>query len=250
MNKNYNYNEHGKTYAQRRQTEPRIACLIHAALGDANTILNVGAGTGSYEPADRYVVAVEPSAVMRAQRPAHLPPALAASSESLPFDDNAFDASMAILTIHHWRDPLAGLWEMRRVTRGRIVIFTYDTNAEAGFWFYDYAPEVMESDKQRFPLIETIVNAFNGNCLVQPVPVPHDCIDGFHEAFYARPEAFLDPGVRKSQSAWRFLPLGVEQRIVNDIARDIETGEWDKKYGHLRMQPQFTCSLRIITAFP
>jgi SAM-dependent methyltransferase len=250
MDKSYNYNEQGTGYAKIRQTEPRVAQLVHAALGNARTVLNVGAGTGSYEPADKYVVAVEPSSVMRAQRGAHLPPALIASCEALPFDDRSFDASMAILTIHHWIDPVAGLRELRRVTKGPVVIFTYDTDAEPGFWFHDYAPEVMESDKERFPAIECIVDALGGNYTIRPVPVPLDCVDGFHEAFYGRPEAFLDPDIRKSQSAWSFLAHGVEERIVGDLARDIETGEWDKRYGHLRNQPHFTCALRIITALP
>jgi SAM-dependent methyltransferase len=249
MDIEYDYDKAGLKYSSYRRTEPSIAGLIHAALGAAKIVLNVGAGTGSYEPEDRYVIAVEPSAAQRAQRPSHLSPAINARAESLPFDDNAFDASMASLTIHHWKDPEAGLREMRRVTKGPVVIFTYDATAVPNYWFSDYAPEIAESDAKRFPTIEFVTEVLGGTCEVKRIPVPFNCIDGFHEAFYGRPEAFLDPQRRRAQSAWDFLPEGVEERIVRDLTHDLETGEWDRRYGHLRSQPEYTCALRLIIAY-
>ena len=135
------YDTIGATYTVTRRTEQRIAARIWAALGDARTVLNVGAGTGSYEPPDRHVLAVEPSALMRSQRPVDAAPCLAGFAESLPFDDQSFDAAMAFSTVHHWQDPIAGLREMRRVAR-RVVVFTFDASDPSQFWLTrDYLPE-------------------------------------------------------------------------------------------------------------
>lgn len=246
----FNYNEHGSQYAGYRSTDPRIAQYVHAALGDARTVLNVGAGAGSYEPIDRYVVAIEPSAVMRAQRPAHLAPAIIATAGDLPFDDNAFDASMAMVTIHHWSDAEKGLKDLRRVTKGPVIIMTFDKEAVPNFWIAEYAPELIAVDRMRYQPIDFITAALGSNCEVQHIPVPIDCVDGFQEAFYARPEAFLDVEVRLSQSAWGFLADGVEEQIVKRLAADLTSGEWDRKYGHLRTQPEFTCALRLIISKP
>jgi SAM-dependent methyltransferase len=246
----FDYDTHGLGYVNHRQPDPSIQKMINEALGEARTVINVGAGAGSYEPTDRYVVAIEPSAVMRGQRPAHLAPAINAFAESLPFDDESFDASMAILTIHHWKDKLAGLKEMRRVTRGPVVIFTYDARVVHEFWFSDYSPEIIETDNKRFPPIELILETLGGNAEVNPISVPLNCTDGFHEAYYGRPESFLDPRVRNSQSSWPLLPPGAEERIVKKLASDLETGEWDKKYGQFRTQPEFIGALRLIIALP
>lgn len=239
------YDEIGKKYAGYRRTDPNIARQIHAALGPAKTVLNVGAGTGSYEPEDRYVIAVEPSAVMRTQRKGV--PAIIGKADALPFDDNAFDASMAMLTIHHWPDPHAGLRELRRVTKGPVVIFTYDPDALSGFWFFDYTPEMLDIDKKRFPKISSIVQTLGGGT-VDPVSVTQNCQDGFLEAFYARPEALLNPEVRRSQSIWSCLPAEVQERVVRNIESDLNSGEWERKYGHFRSLPSLACALRLITS--
>ncbi len=184
----YDYDQHGHGYSSRRQADPRIAAFIHAALGPARTVLNVGAGAGSYEPEDRYVLAVEPSATMRAQRPGHLMPAIRGLAEALPLDDDAVDASMATLTVHQWADRAAGLREMRRVTRGAVVILTFDPDAFDRFWLFEYAPELAEIERRRFPSIATLCGALGEATEVRPVPIPLDCTDGFAEAFYGRPE--------------------------------------------------------------
>ena len=186
------YAVHGRGYAAQRRTDPRIARFIDDALGDARTVLNVGAGAGSYEPQDRHVVAVEPSAAMRAQRPAHAVPAIDARAEYLPFDDDAFDAAMATVTVHQWRDLERGLHELRRVTRGPVVVLTFDGDALDRFWLKHYVPELLAAERARSPAIARIVDALGGRADVVTVPIPIDCVDGFSDAFYARPEAFLD----------------------------------------------------------
>jgi SAM-dependent methyltransferase len=246
----YDYDIQGQGYSRLRQTDPQIARYIHSALGDARTVLNVGAGTGSYEPEDRYVVAVEPSKVMRSQRPRALAVAINAVAEALPFDDYAFDASMAMLTIHHWSDPFAGLREMRRVTKGPVVICTFDVTVFPTYWVAKYLPEFVESDKKRFPSIEQIVNCLGGTCEVEVVPVPFDCRDGMLEAFYGRPEYLLKEEIRRSQSIWELLPAGVEERFVAELSADLESGKWDEQYGHFRQESEFNCALRVIVALP
>jgi len=195
------YEALGAGYAARRRTDPRIAAFVHAALGDARTVLNVGAGTGSYEPEDRYVVAVEPSAAMRAQRPPHLAPAIDATAERLPFDDNSFDAAMATLTVHQWPDLTAGLRELRRVARGPVVVLTGDGEALDRLWLAHYAPELIAAERRRYPPLDRIAEHIGATCTVQELAIPIDCVDGFTEAYYARPEMFLNPRVRAAQSA-------------------------------------------------
>ena len=244
----FDYDRHGQHYTGFRRTDLRIAELVNTSLGPAKTVLNVGAGAGSYEPTDRYVLAVEPSAAMRAQRPAGSAPALIGSAESLPFDDDAFDAAMAMLTVHHWPDRVLGLREMRRVARGPVLVFTCDPNAHTEFWIYDYGPEFVEIEQGRYGSLDVITGALGGTCEALPIPVARDCLDGFQVAFYARPEAFLDPRVRGSQSAWKFLPPGAEERIVQSLSRDLESGAWDRRYGHLRSQPFVNNQLRLVVA--
>lgn len=228
-------------YSLRRRADPRIAARVHAALGDARTVLNVGAGAGSYEPEDRYVVAVEPSAAMRAQRSQ---PAVDATAEALPFDDDAFDAVMATLTIHQWRDADAGLRELRRVARGPVVILTFDGDALPDFWLAEYVPDVLAGDAVRFPKLDHVAASLGG-AEVSVVPVALDCEDGFTEAFYGRPEAFLDPDVRRSQSAWGFGDAGDGIERLRD---DLATGAWDARHGHLRTQPEYSGALRLVVA--
>lgn len=245
----YDYDKHGTNYAGYRRTDPRIERQVLEALGQANTIINVGSGTGSYEPKDRYVVAVEPSAVMRGQRLARgAVPAVNAWAEALPFDGGSFDAGMAMVTVHHWPDIRKGLRELRRVVRGNVVVLTFDPDALDSFWNAEYFPELLEAERRRYPKPDEVLEALGGSGHILPVPVPVDCIDGFQEAFYGRPEAFLVPEVRKAQSAWQFLAEGVEERIVHKLAEDLKSGEWDRKYGSYRTMPMLTGSLRLIVS--
>ena len=244
------YAVHGVGYSAQRRADPRIARLIVDALGDARTVVNVGAGAGSYEPVDRQVVAVEPSAAMRAQRPRHAAPAIDGVAEQLPFDDDAFDASMATVTVHQWRDLDKGLRELRRVARGPVVVLTFDGDALDRFWLKRYVPELLAVERARSPAIDRIVAALGGATTVTPVPIPIDCIDGFSDAFYARPEAFLDDAVRRAQSAWTFLQPGVEQRFVARLAEDLRSGAWDREHGEWRTKPSFEGALRLIVGRP
>lgn len=244
----FDYERGGQGYAQQRRSDPRIAALVHAALGDARTVLNVGAGAGSYEPSDRAVTAVEPSAAMRAQRPAARPPAIDATAEALPFADDSFDAAMATVTIHQWSDPDRGLRELRRVSRGPVVILTFDGTALDRLWLIDYCPELFAAESPRYPAIDHLCAVLGGPTTVAPVPIPIDCVDGFCEAYYARPEAFLDPAVRAAQSAWGFVDRGDIDRGIEALRRDLESGGWDAKHGELRRQPEFVGALRLVTA--
>lgn len=245
----YDYDRHGAGYATHRRADPRIARHVHEALGDALTVVNVGAGAGSYEPADRDVTAVEPSPTMRAQRPPDRP-AVDASAERLPFDDDHFDAAMATITVHHWGDQRAGLTEMRRVARGPVVVLTFDPRALGTFWLSHYSPEVIEADRRRYPEIDWVVEVLGGSAAVSPVPVPLDCTDGFGEAFYGRPEQLLEERVRRAQSGWAFLEPGAEDRAMQHLLRDLESGDWDAEWGHLRSLPSYEGSLRVVTATP
>ena len=238
----------GITYSRYRQPDPRIEAAIALELGDAVTVLNVGAGAGSYEPTDREVTAVEPSASMRAQRPEWRATAIDAMAESLPFDDDSFDASMATFSVHQWTDLDAGLAEMRRVTRGPVIIFGGDPACLDVFWLNEYAPEVIATEARRYPSIERIARGLGGTVDVVVVEIPFDCADGFNQAYYGRPEALLDEGARTANSAWGFVDLAVEARFVRDLKADLDSGEWDRKYGHLRNQPYFDGALRLVVS--
>jgi SAM-dependent methyltransferase len=245
----FNYNKYGEGYSGQRQTEPEIAKYIDRALRTARTVLNVGAGSGSYEPANRYVVAIEPSDTMRRQRiQLHRTPAVNATADNLPFDDASFDAATAFLTVHHWPDMIKGLNEVRRVTTGPIIVLTYDPDALDTFWNADYFPEVVEVERQRYAKIGELTSALGGACNVEEIPVPLHCVDGFQEAFYGRPEAFLQKEVRMAMSAWGF--IREQEPLVRRLAEALESGEWDRKYGYLRTQPYFTGAMRLITAVP
>ena len=247
----FNYDKYGERYSGQRQTEPAIAKHINNALGDAKTVINIGAGAGSYEPDDRYVIAVEPSITMRAQRILHhKAPAINATAEALPFDEDVFDAATAFLTIHHWPDIAKGLNEIRRVTRGQIVIMTYDRDDLDVFWNAEYFPEVVEVERQRYPSIPWICDLLGNHCEIRNVPIPLHCVDGFQEAFYGRPEAFLSKEVRAAMSAWGFIPEKEQDIMVSRLEKALSSGEWDKKYGHLRNQPFFDGALRLIIAKP
>jgi SAM-dependent methyltransferase len=245
MTARVDYERHGFTYARYRRPDPRIAARVHAALGDARTVLNVGAGTGSYEPTDRWVLAVEPSATMRAQRPAGAAPAIAARAEALPLDDGAVDAGMACVTIHHWEPPAAGLAELRRVSRGAVVILTFELD-DLPAWQQEFLHGGLVKERPRFPAIDQIAAALGGDVRVERIPTPGDCVDGFFEAFWRRPEALLDPAVRSAQSMWALLEPGVEERIVKRLAAALESGAWDAAHGHLREQDSFNGALRLV----
>jgi ubiquinone/menaquinone biosynthesis C-methylase UbiE len=239
------YDSHGVGYVQRRQTDPRIAARIHAALGDARTVLNVGAGTGSYEPRDRWVLAVEPSATMRAQRSPDAPPCLAGSAEALPLDDDSVDAAMACVTIHHWQDRAAGLAELRRVARGPVVIFTFELADLIG-WQRDYFAEAVAIEQPRFGSIEEVAAELGGEVRIERIPTPADCADGFFEAYWNRPEPMLDPTVRASQSIWQLIGPHAEERIFERLATDLGSGKWDEEHGELRDQSSYEGSLRLV----
>ena len=217
------YDSIGTTYAMTRRTDPRIAAQLWAALGDAESVLNVGAGTGSYEPADRHVIAVEPSAVMRAQRSADAAPCVAGVAERLPFADQSFDAAMAFATIDHWQDPYAGLREMRRVAR-RVVVFTKDFSAIDRFWLdRDYVPERAALVSGLLPLTDL---ARSIGARVEPVLIPWDCVDGFYEAYWRRPEVYLDEDARRGMSIWARVGPDTEQRAVRELRNDLASGRW------------------------
>ena len=242
------YETIGATYTVTRRTEPRIAAQVWAALGDARTVLNVGAGTGSYEPPDRDVIAVEPSAVMRAQRPAGAAPCLAATAESLPFADQSFDAAMAFSTVHHWQDPIAGLREMRRVAR-RVVVFTYDASATGWlqrFWLTrDYLPEFADLLVD-WPSLADLTRAIGGRA--EPVLIPWDCADGFFEAYWRRPEAYLDEHVRRAVSVWTRVGPEAEGRAVDKLRDDLSSGRWADRNRDLVALDTAELGLRLLIA--
>lgn len=238
------YDTIGINYAELRKPDPRIAALIEAALGPARTILNVGAGAGSYEPSGRQVTAVEPSLEMIRQRPASATAVVQGSAEDLPFADNAFDASMAILTVHHWQDQAQGLKEMRRVTRGPIVILTYDPSFR-GFWLADYVPQLITLDEAQMPRISEY-EQWLGPVRIEPVPIPHDCTDGFLSAYWRRPGAYLEPRIRAAISS--FWAVGDISSALERLERDLADGEWAKRYGGLSGLNELDCGYRLVTA--
>jgi SAM-dependent methyltransferase len=216
-------------------------------LGDAETVVNVGAGAGAYEPADRAVVAVEPSWRMIQQRGAGVPRVVQASAEALPFPDRTFDAALAVLTLHHWTDWRRGLDEMRRVAN-RLVVFTSDPSEAGHFWLTDsYFPEILELDRRRYPSV-TEVAGHVGNCNVEHVAIPHDCIDGFLAAFWRRPEAYLDPQVRAGMSGFALLDHAAVARGIARLEADLESGAWEQRFGHIRSLDALDVCYRLVVA--
>lgn len=242
------YDRIGVGYSAIRRAEPRIAARLEAALGDAGSVLNVGAGAGSYEPAAREVTAVEPSQTMIDQRPAGAAPAIQAFAEDLPFQDDSFEAAMAIITIQHWSDVSAGLAEMVRVTRRRIVILTFDGQLAGDIWLVrDYFPSALDYHASVMPPIEHLT-AMLPDPSVELVPVPNGCSDGFFLALWDRPEMHLDPNVRRASSCWPQMPELEVERGVALLQADLESGRWDKRYGHLRTAEELDVGLRLVTA--
>jgi SAM-dependent methyltransferase len=243
------YDASRAAYTATRRADPRIAAAIERALGDARTVLNVGAGAGSYESPDREVTAVEPSAAMRAQRPDGAPEAIDARAEDLPFGNDAFDAATAILTVHHWADPIKGLRELRRVTRGPVVVLTFDPHEADAFWLVrDYLPEIGEADRRRFPTIPATVEALGGEASVDRVPIPHDCRDGFLGAFWRRPERYLEPAARPGISSFGDLDPALLQRALERLRNDVDSGGWRRRYGGLLSREELDIGYRLVVS--
>lgn len=240
------YDRIGQHYAHKRQPDPRIAARIARALGDARTVVNVGAGAGSYEPTDRDVVAVEPSEVMIAQRPPGAVAAVQGVAEALPFRDVAFDAALAVLTVHHWADSLVGLAELRRVAR-RQVVFTWGPSRLATFWFtrdYLWQPEAF--DQASVSLGQTAATLAPAR--IESVPIPHDCTDGFYAAYWRRPEAYLNRDVREAISCFRVIPAEVVDSAVRRLAADLESGEWRRRNEALLDLDELDLGYRLVVA--
>ena len=239
------YDTIGATYPVTRRTEPRIAAQIWAALGDARTVLNVGAGTGSYEPSDKAVVAVEPSVVMAAQRGSDAAPVVRAVAESLPFPGDSFDAALAVFTIHHWSDAVGGLREMARVAR-RVIVLTFDPVVHADFWlFRDYLPEATALPSYLVLPPEAVAETI-GAQRVEPVMIPADCVDGFNWAYWNRPEAYLDPGVRACISGLAQLPDVLVAERMEQLRADLEDGTWHRRHGELLGHATIDGGFRLI----
>jgi SAM-dependent methyltransferase len=243
------YDAIGTGYSMRRRPDPRIAARIREALGDAATVVNVGAGTGNYEPADRPVIAVEPSPVMVAQRAPDLLPAVLGVAERLPFTDKAADAVMAILTMHHWSDVEAGVREAVRVARRRVVFLTVDPVVEARMWlFAEYLPEVAARDAVEFPSIGALLGWLGPHAQSHVMPVPRDCTDGFLVSFWGNPEALLDADARRATSGFARLDPDSEAEAVARLSHDLSSGNWDASHGELRRLDEYDAGLRLVVA--
>jgi SAM-dependent methyltransferase len=242
------YDTIGRTYASTRQTEPRIAAQIERALGDARTVINVGAGTGSYESRAFNFLAVEPSLTMLRQRGSDAAPAVRAPAEALPFADGAFDAALAVLTVHHWSGLERGLREMRRVSR-RQVVFYFEPATSHTFWlFADYFPETPALISERNAPGTARLSELLPVRAVETVPVPADCRDGFACAFWNRPEAYLDPAVQAGTSTYSQLDPSVIERGSARLRADLESGAWDARYGALRRLGEMDLGYRLLIA--
>ncbi len=240
------YDSVGLNYTDFRRADPRLEARLWAALGDAGSVVNVGAGSGSYEPLDREVIAVEPSSVMVAQRPAGSAPVLQGVAEALPLEDWGVDAAMGVFTIHHWSDLAAGLAEMRRVARRRIVLLTIDAAKNAEIWtLAEYFPEAMRAEEEKMPSMREL-EALLPEAEIEAVPVPNRCQDEFTSALWDRPEMFLDPTVLRASSLWHSLPPEAIEHGQRRLRADLESGRWDERFGHLRTLSELDIGLRLI----
>lgn len=233
-----------------RRPDPRIARLVAEALGGARDVLNVGTGAGSRRRPARAVRPVASPGSAPAQRPVLLPRTVDAVAEDLPFPDGEFDGAMSLFSVHHWNDPAAGLREVRRVTRGPVVVLTRAPERVRDFWLYGYAPEVLDIEARRHPPVRALTAALGGTVTVRTVPVPLDCTDGFDEAYYGRPEMLLEPAARQASSAWSFVDDGVRERFDRALRGDLASGAWDRRFGHLRTRPAYKGSLVVVRATP
>ena len=239
------YDVMGVGYSTTRHEDPRIARAIWEALGDAASVANIGAGTGNYEPRDREVVAIEPSDVMRAQRPPGSAPAIAGTAERIPLEDASVDVAMAVLTDQHWRDRALGLAEMRRIARRRVVALTFDESPRAHFWLTrDYLTEYRSLRSDRDPNLYEL--ALDGAAAIRPVPVPHDCADGFALAFWRRPAAYLDPAVRAGISVFHLLDEAHVESAMQRLADDLASGAWAERNRDLLDRDELDLGLRLV----
>jgi SAM-dependent methyltransferase len=237
------YDQIGIGYARLRRPDPRLAARIYQALGAAETVVNVGAGAGSYEPLDHHVIAVEPSLTMIHQRPQGSAPVVRASATHLPFKASAFAAALAVLTVHHWPDRARGLRELARVARDRVVVVTWDP-AFSGFWLIDdYFPAISELDRRLCPTAEELRRAL-GSLTIHPLPIPHDCTDGFLGAYWRRPHAYLKPEVRNAISAFTKI-AGVDAGLSR-LAQDLADGTWQRRHAHLLYREELDLGYRIV----
>ncbi len=242
------YDRIGVGYGTHRRGDARIAARIAAALGDARTVVNVGAGTGSYEPGDREVTAVEPSVEMISQRPPGSARVVQASAESLPFADDSFDAAMGVLTAHHWADLRAGLDEMQRVARLRIAMVAFDPEALEELWITaDYFPAMLELKRPSGAGSRELA-ALLPATRTSPLPVPRDCEDHFFAALWARPELLFDDDMVKPMWVWQGIPEEARQAGRKRLAADLESGDWDRRYGHLLRQSELDVGLRLVVS--
>jgi SAM-dependent methyltransferase len=244
------YDRIGHDYCNRRREEPRITTAIREALGDAPSVLNVGAGCGSYEPPDRHVVALEPSAVMLRQRLAGAAPAVRAVAEALPFADGSFGAAMGVLTVHHWRDRARGLAEMRRVARGPVVLFIGHRNGLRRWWLHEYFPATERLEANRGVRADQVAGALGGQVTVVPVPIPAECADGFNGAYWRRPASILDPAVWRSMSALSLIPDADRAAGMRRLKADLDSGEWHRRWGHLLSQGELDLGYGLVIARP
>ena len=241
------YDVIGVGYATTRRADPRIAALLTAALGDARSVINVGAGSGSYEPPGT-VVAVEPSSVMICQRPAGSAPVVRARAEALPIVTGAADAAMAVLTVHHWSDLEAGVAELRRVARRRVVVLTWDQRVFRQFWLVrEYLPQAAAVDDARAVPVDHLATMLGG-AHIEPVPVPHDCTDGFAAAYWRRPHAYLDPAVRAGISLLAQCSADILRPGLHRLGADLRSGRWYQRHRDLVQRTELDAGYRLFVA--
>jgi SAM-dependent methyltransferase len=244
------YDTIGHEYARYRREDPRLRARIRDSLGTARTVVNVGAGTGSYEPVDLHVIAVEPSDVMAAQRPQRLAPAIRATADALPLRDGSVDAAMTVLSLQHWDEGRErGVRELRRVARERVVILTFDAAVSGAMWLMaDYMPEVAELDHAIFTHPEQLARWLGGDVSIEPVLLARDTPDWMLGSYWAHPERVLDAGARAATSGFARMPTQVVERVVANVQRDLSSGEWDRRHGSLRELDAYDVGLRLIIA--
>ena len=242
------YDSLGRTYSSTRRPDPRIGALISATLGDCATVVNIGAGTGSYEPVQT-VVAIEPSKVMIGQRRPGAAPAIRAVAEHIPLRDDCADAALAVLTIHHWTDLTAGIAEMRRIARRRLVFLTWDPDVIGErFWLLsDYLPEARRADAELAVPMHQLAELLD-QPVVTSVPVPHDCTDGFGAAFWRRPAAYLDPAVQAGMSLFSRTEPSLLGPGLTRLAADLDSGRWRREYADLLDSDERDLGYRLVTA--
>jgi hypothetical protein len=240
------YEDIGARYGAIRQPDHRLQTRITGALGDARPVLNVGAGTGNYEPADRPVVALEPSSVMAGQRHPGSAPVVRGMAEGLPFADGSFGATLATFTVHHWNDVRRGLSELQRVSH-RQVLLVHDRDLCDYYWITEYFPEILAVPSEQHPAVGRLCQSLDV-IRIETLPIPADCSDGFCSAFWARPEALLDPALRAGSSSLSQLDPAIVEDNVEHLRADLASGAWDSRYGFLRSLPEFDMGYRLLIA--